>query len=205
MFISMLLSDPQAYFMRILLVGFSVCVHEYCHAAAALWQGDSTAADSGHLTLNPLVQMGIVPILILLFVGITWGAAPVNPARMRHRYSNALVSFAGPFSNVILFFLFSLGLVLMPSSNKAVLILLGTGAILNIVLFIFNMLPVPMLDGYKVFSYFIPALDRNNSELKNAFMLIIFLFAFFSFEKIYWLGNLITFHTVVLLQGMIYG
>jgi Zn-dependent protease len=204
----MLLSNPQEYFMWILLVGFSVCVHEYFHAAAALWQGDSTAADSGHLTLNPLVQMGIVPILILLFVGITWGTVPVNPARMRHRYSNALVSFAGPFSNVILFFLFSIGLVLMKggsSSNEAVLILFGTGAILNIVLFIFNMLPVPILDGYKVFSYFIPALDRNNSELKNAFMLIIFLFAFFSFEKIYWLGSLITDHTVVILRGIIYG
>ena len=57
-FIQRLFDDPRSFFMLTFIVVFSVCLHEYSHAQVALWMGDSTAADRGHLTLNPLKQMG---------------------------------------------------------------------------------------------------------------------------------------------------
>ena len=98
----------QTALMQLLVVVFSVCLHEYAHARAALWQGDATAAEQGHLTLNPLKQMGPMSLIMLLIIGIAWGAVPVNPGRMRHRYSDALVSFAGPATNLALFLVSSL-------------------------------------------------------------------------------------------------
>ena len=69
-------------------------------------RGDSTAADQGHLTLNPLKQMGMFSLIMLLVAGITWGQVPVNPNMMRRRYSHALVAAAGPLTNIALFFIF---------------------------------------------------------------------------------------------------
>ena len=57
MFITKLWTEPQEFFLIVLVVVFSICLHEFCHAYAALLLGDSTAADRGHLTLNPLKQM----------------------------------------------------------------------------------------------------------------------------------------------------
>ena len=91
-----------------MIVIFSICCHEYAHAQIALWQGDSTAYENGHLTLNPFKQMGVISIITLLIIGISWGAVPVNPNRMKHKYSEALVAFAGPFTNLFLFFIFSI-------------------------------------------------------------------------------------------------
>ena len=96
------------YIMWVTVVMFSICFHEYSHAYAALLQGDSTAAERGHLTMNPMVQMGTFSIIMLLFIGISWGSVPVNRRKFRHKYSDALVSFAGPAANVLLFLVFCL-------------------------------------------------------------------------------------------------
>lgn len=192
--ITLLLKDPNLYFMLILLVMFSICCHEYAHAQMALWQGDSTAADQGHLTLNPLKQMGIVSIIMLLFIGISWGAVPVNPSRMKHKYSHVLVSFAGPATNLILFVIFViLGSIAMIKGWKqeAVFMFLG-GASLNIFLFILNMLPLPMLDGYTIFSHFIPKTYSINQELKNGLTFILVMAILAMSGKIMALGFAIT-------------
>ncbi|OGV37044.1 MAG: hypothetical protein A2X48_04330 [Lentisphaerae bacterium GWF2_49_21] len=203
MFIELLGSNPNFYFMCVLIVIFSVCCHEYMHARAALWQGDSTAADLGHLTLNPLKQMGAFPIIMLLIIGITWGQVPVNPSRMKHRYSDALVSFAGPFANLMLFLVFSIAtavvLVKYPqtvhltsSSAFGALLLFYHAAMLNILLFIFNMLPIPILDGYNVFSFMFPGVHNINQELKNGMIAILFILVLFTFDKLQNLCYLIT-------------
>jgi len=102
LFIQTLFKDPTFGILCIIAVVFSTCCHEYAHARVALWQGDSTAADEGHLTLNPLKQMGPMSLVMLLFLGLAWGAVPVSKSRMRHPYSDALVSFAGPATNLLL-------------------------------------------------------------------------------------------------------
>ncbi len=163
------------YIMWVTVVMFSICFHEYSHAYTALRQGDSTAAEQGHLTMNPLVQMGTFSIVMLLFIGISWGAVPINRGRLRHKYSDALVSFAGPMANVLLFLIFCLMFTIsrnhfdITTFQQMFLI----GATLNAFLFIFNMLPIPMLDGWNVFRFIFPRLEQVNSEIRNALTFII--------------------------------
>ncbi|MFA6568397.1 MAG: site-2 protease family protein [Victivallales bacterium] len=203
MFIKLLFSDPNTYLMWVTLVVFSICCHEYFHARVALWQGDSTAADQGHLTLNPMKQMGLFAIIMLMVIGIAWGQVPVNPSRMRHRYSDALVSFAGPFMNLVLFLIFATGASVVVRLNPHVvynsggaeygaMMLLSLGAALNIVLFIFNMLPIPILDGFNVFSFLFPGIHKVNPELRNGISIILFIVVFMYFDIIWNLGFFIT-------------
>src|SRR5512137_2480723 len=105
-FVSSLAQDPFYFFSWVGIVAFSICFHEYAHASMALKRGDDTAAKLGHLTLNPMVQMGPMSIVMLLLIGIAWGAVPVNPGRLRTRADAALVSFAGPAANLLLSLLF---------------------------------------------------------------------------------------------------
>ncbi len=186
--------------MWLLVVIFSVCCHEYAHAQMALWQGDSTAADEGHLTLNPLKQMGVLSLIMLVLVGIAFGSVPVNPRLMRRRYSEALVAFAGPLMNLALFFIFCVlacaVMVLQGSEQHSTasnaFLFFVTGAILNVVLFLFNMLPIPPLDGWAVFRYLFPGLQNINPELLNGAMVGLFILAFFSFNYFYRIGVFLT-------------
>jgi Zn-dependent protease len=180
LFINQLFIDPQFYLTQLFLVLFSICCHEYAHAQVALWQGDSTAADQGHLTLNPLVQMKPLSIAIMCIIGLAWGQVPVTPSNMRHKYSSALVSFAGPLMNLILFFCFTLLISIFAvfardSLSESGLFMFQLGAILNFVLFVFNMTPIPPFDGWNVASFFFPKLKTHDSELKSGIMVFGFL------------------------------
>ena len=189
LFINYLWEKPDFFFMWLLVVVFAICCHEYMHARVALWQGDSTAADQGHLTLNPLRQMGPISLVMLAFIGLAWGRVPVNPQRMRHKYSDALVSFAGPATNLVLALLFCLATALTiiagehDLSAKGMEIsvnarsLFALGAILNFVLFIFNMLPVPSFDGWHILSSFYPKLKTSDSQGTYFVSLVILMLA----------------------------
>ncbi|HJO95907.1 MAG TPA: site-2 protease family protein [Victivallales bacterium] len=205
MFAQSLFSNPQFYFMWIFLVVFSVCAHEYFHAQVALWEGDSTAYDNGYLTLNPLKQMGIMSLIALLLIGISWGGVPVNPNRMRHKYSEAIVAFAGPFINFILFILFSfaasIAYVKTGDGTSLLVQFFFIGGVLNTVLFIFNLIPVPPLDGWSIISVIFPKIHSINSELRNGFVFAIFAIVFFSFGKIFLFGAFITNTTVNMFTG----
>ena len=202
LFVQRLFVDPQSYFIWIFLVVFSVCCHEYAHAQVALWQGDSTAYDNGYLTLNPLKQMGITSLIALLLIGITWGAVPVNPNRMKHKYSDALVAAAGPFTNLLLFFLFSIAatIVYLKTPNfdtgNIAFNFFFTGGVLNVVLFIFNLLPVPPLDGWSIFSFLFPHVHKINQELRNGIIFGLFILVFFSFGKLFLFGSYTVIFTI---------
>ena len=161
MFIQQISIDPVYYFSWVVLAAFSICFHEYAHAAIALRVGDDTAAREGHLTLNPLVQMGMRSLIILAVFGIAWGAVPVNLSTVRNRYHRAMISLAGPLSNLLLCLIFSLLMVIAKTAgaDKAVSFLFIGGAV-NGMLFVFNMLPVPVLDGFAVLSTFHPGLEE---------------------------------------------
>lgn len=194
LFIEQAFTNPDLYFMWVVLVIFSICCHEYSHAQVALWEGDSTAADEGHLTLNPMIQMGPFSLGMCAIIGIAWGAVPVNPSRMRHRYSDALVAFAGPLMNVILFicFAFVAAACARMGFPYRTYVLFKLGSVLNIVLFIFNMLPVPPLDGATVFSFLSPKLTRINEEFKNGVTVFLFLLVLVSFHVLFTIGERIT-------------
>lgn len=189
LFISRLTENPYQFFLWIFLVIFSICFHEYCHAQVALWEGDSTARDNGHLTLNPLKQMGPFSLIMLVFIGIAWGQVPVDPQRMRRKVSPLIVSLAGPVSNLFLYIAFTVLLYLTvflfkdtdhieQAKNAINLFLLG--AVLNFVLFAFNMIPAPPLDGFAIFRYFSHSdLERNPELVKGVMIGIVFLAIFF--------------------------
>ncbi len=204
LFINMLSSNPQQFFIWIFVVVFSICCHEYAHARVALWQGDPTAADMGHLTLNPLKQMGMISLVMLVFIGIAYGQVPVNTEQLKYRYSKALVSLAGPLTNFILFILFAFALVLADNigASEAAITLFSIGAVLNIVLFIFNMIPVPPLDGWGVLTGIFPDISLHKSEFIKGLVLCVMLLIFIYFNYIFQIAYAITGYTVNFIQHL---
>ena len=194
LFIQRLFSDPTSYIIWVLLVAFSVSCHEASHALVARWQGDSTAADNGYLTLNPFKQMGLWSLFALMFFGIAWGAVPVNPYRLKKKYSHALIAFSGPFMNFILFFACSLGASVIfvnangDIGNNKIFEFFLTGGVLNIVLLLFNLIPVPPLDGWTIFTYIFPGIHKINQEVRNGVIFGLFILVFFAFNKLFLIG-----------------
>ena len=193
LFITRAFTEPKTFFMITLVVVFSICLHEFFHAWTALKFGDTTAANRGHLTLNPLKQMGPVSIIMFLVLGFAWGAVPVDNyvLRARNRHAPAIVALAGPATNLGLFLLsfFFFGFfqtrICFLIENKA----LGRAIVefffyfgeFNAFLCIFNLLPVPGLDGWAALTEYVPRLNRLSSEFaKGVTIFLIFLFLFLS-------------------------
>jgi Zn-dependent protease len=155
----------------IIILGFvvAIAVHEFSHALAAWSLGDHTAAREGRLTLNPLRHLdhfGSLLLLLTLFSGapgIGWGKpVPVNPRALRFgRLGMALVSIAGPASNLAIALLAGLSFRLILDANIDVpewgIDFLQALILLNIGLCVFNLLPVPPLDGFGVAVGILPA------------------------------------------------
>lgn len=139
----------------------SIVLHELGHGVAAIWQGDDTPRALGRMTVNPVVHMGWFSIVAFLLIGIAWGLMPVNPSRFRWgpRRGGAFVAAAGPAVNLVL----CAGCVIASAAWEVfgsgseplatnVKVFLFTGAWLNLWLMMFNLLPVPPLDGASVIS-----------------------------------------------------
>ena len=133
---------------------FSITLHELAHGWAAIWEGDDTPRVTGHMTVNPVVHMGLPSMILFLILGIAWGMMPVNPYRFRHgKWGRILVSAAGPMMNLVIAFivLTVLGFIINPYAEQSdVVTFLLTGGYLNLILFALNMLPVPPLDGSNI-------------------------------------------------------
>lgn len=191
LFITNIYKDPLLFFSVIIAVGFSVCVHEFCHAWMAKKCGDLTAAAAGHLTLNPLKQMGVISIIMLLILGFCWGAVPVNNAILTRRQRIA-VSLAGPGANLGLFLCGVIAFLLAGKLNLNIalpLILIFTQ--LNLVLFCINIAPVPGFDGGNIVAELLPMHKLYSSEVGKGFMIGMVLLLFYSVDYIYlWSGKI---------------
>lgn len=152
-------ADSRTIPLRIIAILIAVTVHEYAHAWMADRLGDPTPRMRGRLSLNPLVHLDIMGTLLLLIAGFGWAKpVEVNPRYFTDwRRGMLIVAAAGPLSNVTLAFLigllFQFGLV-DPSMWVGRLALFTI--YLNLVLAIFNLLPVPPLDGSKILSGILP-------------------------------------------------
>ncbi len=195
LFINYLASDPFFFFSWVVVVIFSICIHEYAHAYTALRLGDDTAARAGHLSLNPLVQMGPTSLIFLALIGIAWGSVPVAIRRFRAPWAGAVVAFAGPAANVLLCVLFALlGVVSRRLFGETladeVYLFFRLGATANGVLFVLNMLPIPMLDGWSVFSYILPGMNRiSPSQAQHVSLLLIAVLFLTPASRFIWLAG----------------
>lgn len=189
MFIEYLKSNPEFFFAAMIAVVFSICLHELAHGLTAIRLGDRTPIETGHMTLNPLVHMGIPSLLGMLLMGIAWGAMPVDERRLRGRYAPALVAAAGPAANVLLALLAltTLGLwqryvvyeETVPATVENTWYLLRVFGRMNTMLAIFNLIPIPPLDGSRILMNFNQAyrhaMLRRQSSL--VIMLVVMFFA----------------------------
>ncbi|MDP6583765.1 MAG: site-2 protease family protein [Anaerolineales bacterium] len=145
--------DPILYLSRIIILILAISVHEFAHALAADWLGDPTPRSQGRLTLDPRKHLDAFGSIMFLIAGFGWGK-PVytDPRNFRGdpRTGMAVVAAAGPMSNLLLAYIGSLlyrvGLVQTEISYYFLFLFVS----LNILLTLFNLLPIAPLDGYQV-------------------------------------------------------
>ncbi len=188
---------------NMLVVLFSVVLHEVSHGIVADSMGDTTARDMGRITLNPFKHLDwfgsvILPLLTYWLGGFVFGYAkpvPYNPNNLNDKkYGPAKVALAGPAVNMTIAILFGLLLRFLPASLAATALpqLLQFIVILNLVLAIFNLMPIPPLDGHWLLFTFLPS--RFNSFkffLLRHSLFIFFVFIIFIFPLIFPLINLL--------------
>lgn len=148
--------DWQRIFYALPGVLLGLTVHECCHALCAWKLGDNTARDQGRITLNPLRHIDLIGFLFIIFAGFGW-AKPVQfaPENLRNlRRDKALIAAAGPLSNLVLgLILILIVKAMLPfldgfsSFKENLFYVLYTAASINFGLFVFNLLPIPPLDG----------------------------------------------------------
>lgn len=182
-------------FLIIVLV-FSAAIHEYMHGFAANQLGDPTAKNAGRLTLNPIKHLdlfgSVLLPLFLLFTGSSflfgWAKpVPYNPNNLRDsRYGDVKVAAAGPLANLLVAILFSI-LFRFLDHSTIFSYLISQIIFINLILMIFNLIPIPPLDGSKILACFLPTKWR----LKILYMdsrtsiIVLLLFVFFGFKLLY--------------------
>lgn len=167
----------KLYVLPGVLIGLSF--HEFAHALAAYSMGDNTAKDAGRLTIDPRSHIDILGFLALMFAGFGWAKpVPFNPWGLRKRRSGTLiVSLAGPLMNLLIafitiFIIFSFD-IFNWQSETMYNIVLGIYSV-NVSLFVFNLLPVPPLDGSKILASVLPVhLEGKVYELERYSNLIL--------------------------------
>ncbi len=190
---------------------FSVIIHEVSHGYAALFLGDRTAEYEGRLTLNPIPHIDLVgtiilPALSLMLPGsLLFGWAkpvPYNPYNLKNpRRDEAIIALAGPLSNFLLALIFGLFIrfYVVPNGmlNDGIGVICMVIVLVNITLMIFNLIPMPPLDGSKIITALLPDIwmkVRANVERFGFLGVIIFLIFLWQFFEplIPWLFGVIT-------------
>jgi Zn-dependent protease len=183
-----------ALFSWVFWVIFSICLHELGHGFAAIWNGDNTPREMGRMNLNPLVHMGVPSLIVFAVIGIAWGVMPTDPSRYRHeRFGQITVAAAGPAVNLILatLCLFGCGAWMWAVATDAITVeeplrtnvyeFLYTGGWLNVLLAVFNLMPVPPLDGSRILGGLVPSLNRFFQEpAVQLYGLLVFMVLMFS-------------------------
>lgn len=168
-------------FSLLVIILISMTVHEMMHAYVGYWLGDSTAKDEGRLSINPLAHIDpFMTILLPLLLAVTGapifgGAKPVpfNPHNLRWgELGSMLVALAGPFTNLLLAFV-GFSVLALTDMNPTIQYMLQLWVLVNLGFFVFNMLPVPPLDGSRLIYYLAPNGVRRFMEVVEQYGIII--------------------------------
>ncbi len=176
-------SDPLTYISRIIILVLAISVHEFAHALTADWLGDPTPRSQGRLTLDPRRHLDPFGSIMFLIAGFGWGK-PVytDPRYFRTdaRTGMAVVAAAGPLSNLLLAYLASIPLRLGLVSTGALAYFAMAFIQLNLLLMLFNLLPIAPLDGYRVAVGLLPdewALNVMRFERQGPLLLMLLIVA----------------------------
>lgn len=180
---------------QIIILIFSAVIHEYMHGWMADRLGDPTAKAAGRLTLNPIKHLEffgsfLLPGLMLISgmpFALGWAKpVPYNPYNLRDkRYGEAKVALAGPMANFIIAAIFGLLLAVLPFISLTFSGLVSLIIYINLVLMVFNLLPLPPLDGSKILAAFLPeAMKEKYLGLERFGFILVILFAWIGFQYI---------------------
>lgn len=200
----MLNLSPALLISRIATLLVALTVHEFSHAFVADRLGDDTPRNAGRLTLNPLKHLDLIGSLLLLVAGFGWAKpVPVNPWKLRQHSRSALmwVSLAGPASNLLMAITGALVLRtgLVPNTSPASYLptpvsFLLTFIVINLVLMLFNLIPVSPLDGEKILEFLLPQPLRDGFikiQPYGPILLLVLMFVLprFGIDIISWVMN----------------
>ncbi len=165
MLINLLTTNPVAFVIIAAALALSLTVHEFAHAWTADRLGDPTPRRYGRVTLNPLKHLDPFGTLLLLFAGFGFARpVPINPGNLG-RWGTLWVSPAGPISNLLIALLSALLIRVLAGSPLAVGVLAIVMGI-NIVLAVFNLIPIPLLDGSRILGALVPSLGRSLAQFE---------------------------------------
>jgi Zn-dependent protease len=168
-------------------------VHEFAHAFAAFKLGDATAKANGRMTINPLAHIDLLGVLSMIFFRFGWSKpVPINEYNFANRrLGTALTALAGPFSNLLLLLLAALlNCIFKPELGSMLQLFLLIFAIVNCALAVFNLIPIPPLDGHKIVRGLLPKKpsyywdDLENYSVILIVLLVIPVFPFGSIASL---------------------
>ncbi|MBU2564287.1 site-2 protease family protein [Patescibacteria group bacterium] len=202
--------DPIILIIQIAILLMSVVIHEVSHGAMANHLGDPTAKYAGRLTLNPIKHLDIwgsiiIPIFLLIASSpflFGWAKpVPYNPNNLKNqKWGPAMVAGAGPGSNILIALVFGLALRFIPFANtvhtQSLIQIFVYIVIINLLLAVFNLVPIPPLDGSKILFSALPyKYQRLSFELERYGLIVVLFFIFFLFKYlvpvIFWLFKII--------------
>lgn len=187
----------MAIFVYVVVFLFSAIIHEVAHGYVAHLRGDNTAKMLGRITLNPLPHVElfgsvILPAMLLIMkapIILGWGKpVPINYSNLKNpKVDVPLISIAGPLSNILLAVISGLGIRLISAIpdfevgfGRSIESFLHVMLIVNVILFVFNLIPLPPLDGSKVIAYFLPKNIVAKYLNLNPFLCMMILFLILS-------------------------
>ena len=183
--LSLLTSDSTVFVIVALALVLSLAVHEFAHAFVADRLGDPTPRRYGRVTLNPLKHLDPFGTLLLLFAGFGFAKpVPINPNNLG-RWGTLWVAAAGPISNLLIALVAAGLLVVLPHTELVLQVLLYVLSV-NVLLAVFNLIPIPLLDGSRILGALVPSLGRSLSQFEAMpfSFLIVMAFIFLAREPI---------------------
>ncbi|HTY13356.1 MAG TPA: site-2 protease family protein [Candidatus Omnitrophota bacterium] len=173
------------------IVLISITIHEFSHAKAADILGDPTPRLAGRLTLNPLAHIDPIGFLAFLIFRIGWAKpVPINPYNFRNPSQGMMLTgLAGPASNFFVAWILAIVLKTVPVNNDIYVMVMQSAIFLNLALMLFNLLPVPPLDGSRIYTQYLPYDLQVNLERYGFFILLAIILFPPSQELLFFLIN----------------